>query len=127
MRIRVARVVLDMQRLDVPAEQTERLVLRHFLQIPVTDVPNGVEKRMVDVFDEREQIGRVVDPVHPVDAHTVEIFHQHVEAVFFGSLEQRHKEFAVPPERLFARDAARVAGMHHHVGDAQLSARVDTL
>ena len=92
MGVRLLHIVLNMERANVAAEQTKLLVLRHFLHIRVSRIPDGVEKGMIDHLDLTEQIGGVIDPIKSLVMHLVEVFYKDVDAPLLRLAKDGHKE-----------------------------------
>ena len=122
----IAEVVLDVERTDVAAENAEAFVLRGFLHIAVTSVPAGVEERVVHVVDQRALVGGVIDPVHTVHTHLVEVFDEDVDFVLLREGEQLFVECLVPLERFFLGDTVNVAGVNDEIFDSEHPADFDT-
>ena len=81
---------------------------------------------MVDRFDHRKQIGRVVDPVKPVDAHLVEVLHKNVDIAFARQLQKRLVKQGIGFKGLLFGQAFGIARMHNEIRNAENAACLDT-
>ena len=108
------------------SQQAYRFILRHFLHICMSYVPNSVKKRMAYAFYHAKKIGRIVDPIHAVHMHLVKILDKDADAVLLGTRQNRHVKFAVESEGLLHTDPGQIPRMYNQIRNSPCAARFHT-